>query len=76
MKLALLKDIQTGLSLFQSVLEQRIMSLLFNQVFKITLDWELTFRKKILLFLKQKVHLIHRMLLHGTPADTKGNRHG
>lgn len=76
MKLALLKDIQTGLSLFQSVLEQRIMSLLFNQVFKITLDWELTFRKKIFLFLKQKVHLIHRMLLHGTPADIEGNQYG
>lgn len=59
MKLALLKDIQTGLSLFQSVLEQSIMSWLFSQVFEITLDWGLTFRKKILLFLKQKVHLIH-----------------
>lgn len=59
MKPALLKDIQKGLSLFQSVLEQRIMSWLFSQVLKITLDWELTFRKKVLLFLKQKVHLIH-----------------
>lgn len=58
MKPALLKDIQTGLSLFQSVLELRIMSWLFSQVLKITLDWELTFRKKILLFLKQKVRLI------------------
>ncbi len=76
MKPALLKDIQTGLSLFQSVLEQRIMLWLFSQVLKITLDWELTFRKKILLFLKQKVHLIHRMLLHGTPADIEGNQYG